>query len=404
MRKKKAILIVLDGVGCGNAPDAAAYGDEGANTLGHVAEASRPALPHLRGLGLGHLAGAGFAPDPKVQGAYGVCREMSAGKDTTTGHWEIAGVSLQTPFPVFPDGFPREVMDAFERATGRGSLGNRAASGTEIISRLGDAHLATGKPIVYTSADSVFQIAAHEECIPPEELWRMCEAARAILTGPYAVGRVIARPFTGRSGAFTRTGNRRDFSVPPPGDTLLDILSRSGCDVAGVGKIEDIFAHRGLTLSDHASGNSACVAATLAMMARPLDGLIFVNLVDFDMLYGHRNDARGFARALEEFDAALPAIMAAMGEDDLLLLTADHGCDPLFPGTDHTRENVPLLCWQKGIAPVDLGARRTFGDIASTILEMFELPDTLCGTSFLGKIQRGERCGNGTDRRRGQGH
>ncbi|MCL1965369.1 MAG: phosphopentomutase [Firmicutes bacterium] len=388
MRKKKTILIVLDGVGCGDAPDASAYGDEGANTLRHVLEAARPSLPNLRGLGLDHLQATGLEPAREIWGAYGVCQEASAGKDTTTGHWEIAGLRLEKPFPLFPDGFPKEVMEAFERAVGRGSLGNYAASGTEILVQLGEEHMRTGKLIVYTSADSVFQIAAHEEIIPPEDLWRICETARAMLKGPYAVGRVIARPFAGQPGAFTRTGNRRDFSVLPPGDTLLDILSRTGHDVIGVGKIEDIFAHRGLTASDHASGNPACVAAMLEAIKKPTDGLIFVNLVDYDMLYGHRNDVQGFAAALEAFDAALPEIMAAMGPDDLLILTADHGCDPTFPGTDHTRERVPLFCWRPGLMPVNLGARQTFGDIASTILEMFELPNTLFGTSFYGLLQR----------------
>ncbi len=382
-RKKKAVLIVLDGVGCGNAPDAHLYGDEGANTLLHVATAMRPSLPNLCALGLGNIAGTGFAPSPAPSGAYGRCREKSAGKDTTTGHWEIAGLSLSTPFPVFPNGFPPEVMEPFERAIGLGTLGNFAASGTEILERLGPEHLRTGYPIVYTSADSVFQIAAHEAVLPPKELWRICEIARSLLVGPYAVGRVIARPFVGEPGAFVRTGNRRDFSVVPPGDTLLDILSRNGLDTLGVGKIEDIFAHRGLTGSDHASGNPACIVATLSMMERDVHGLIFVNLVDTDMLYGHRNDAEGFARALQAFDAALPSIMARMRGDDLLLLTADHGCDPGFPGTDHTREQVPLLCWSPSLPKgVSLGDRSTFGDIASTVLDAFGLPNTLCGTSF----------------------
>ena len=246
----------------------------------------------------------------------------------------------------------------------------------------------TGKPIVYTSADSVFQIAAHEDIIPPQELWHICEIARGILVGPYAVGRVIARPFTGKPGAFVRTGNRRDFSVLPTGDTLLDVLSRNGFDVAGVGKIEDIFAHRGLTKSDHASGNPACIASMLTMMEEPLNGLLFVNLVDFDMVYGHRNDVPGFARALEEVDRAVPKIMEKMGPDDLLIFTADHGCDPAFPGTDHTRECVPLLCWRPGLAPVNLGTRSTYGDIASTILEMFGLPNTLSGTSFYAQLNK----------------
>lgn len=389
MRKKKAILIVLDGVGCGNAPDAKAYGDEGANTLRHIAEAFHTQLPNLCALGLGHIEDSGYAPAENLCGAYGRCVEWSAGKDTTTGHWEITGLKLEKPFPTYPDGFPREVMEAFENAVGRGALGNYASSGTEILVRLGEEHMRTGKLIVYTSADSVFQIAAHEDVIPPEELWDICKRARGLLTGRHAVGRVIARPFTGEPGAFVRTGNRRDFSLTPPGDTLLDVLSGHGFDVAGVGKIEDIFAHRGLTVSDHANGNPACISSMLSMMARELNGLIFVNLVDFDMQYGHRNDAAGFARALEAFDAVLPEIQACMGPEDLLIITADHGCDPLFPGTDHTRECVPLLCWGQAIRPVHLGTRATFADIASTILDNFGLENTLSGTSFRQAIQKG---------------
>lgn len=388
MGNKKAIIVVLDGVGCGNAPDAAAYGDEGSNTLGHVVELAQPDLPNLRALGIGNIPDVGFAPAKNVIGAYGRCAEKSAGKDTTTGHWEMAGLPVPVAFPVFPDGFPAEVMEPFEKAIGRGTLGNYASSGTVILDELGEEHMRTGKPIVYTSADSVFQIAAHEEVIPPKELWHICEIARGILVGPYAVGRVIARPFTGKPGAFVRTGNRRDFSVLPMGDTLLDVLSRNGFDVAGVGKIEDIFAHRGLTKSDHASGSPACIASMLAMMEEPLNGFLFVNLVDFDMVYGHRNDVKGFARALEEVDRAVPQIMEKMGPDDLLIFTADHGCDPAFPGTDHTRECVPLLCWKPGLVPVDLGTRSTYGDIASTILEMFGLPNTLSGTSFYAQLKK----------------
>lgn len=382
MRNRKAILVVLDGVGCGNAPDAAAYGDEGANTLRHVAEQAAPSLPNLRSIGLGNIPDTGFAPDAEMRGGFGRCQERSAGKDTTTGHWEMAGIITEKPFPVFPDGFPPEVMEPFEAAIGRGTLGNYASSGTVILDVLGEEHMRTGKPIVYTSADSVFQIAAHEEIIPPEELWHICGIAREILRGPYAVGRVIARPFIGTPGAFQRTGNRRDFSLVPPGDTLLDLLKRAGYDVAGVGKIEDIFAHRGLTESDHAAGNEACIASMLARLERPLSGLLFVNLVDFDSVYGHRNDVQGFARALEAVDRAVPLIQAQMGPEDLLLFAADHGCDPAFPGTDHTREMIPLLAWSPGIAPVDLGVRATYGDIAATVLAMFDLPNPLIGTSF----------------------
>lgn len=374
-------MIVLDGVGCGSAPDAADYGDEGANTLRHVVEAAHPDLPNFRTLGLANIPDTGLQSDPKAVGAWGRCREQSAGKDTTTGHWEMAGLITEKPFPTF-EHFPPEVMEPFEQAIGRGTLGNYASSGTEILTVLGEEHMRTGKPIVYTSADSVFQIAAHEEVIPAEELWRICEIARGILVGPYAVGRVIARPFIGEPGAFTRTGNRRDFSVVPPTDTMLDVLKREGFDVAGVGKIEDIFAHRGLTLSDHAAGNEACIVSTLEMLDKPLNGLVFVNLVDFDSVYGHRNDADGFARALEAVDRAIPAILEKMGPDDLLMFTADHGTDPGYPGTDHTREYVPLVAYRKGVAPSDLGTRATYADIAATILEMFGLPNTLAGTSF----------------------
>lgn len=387
-KPRKVILIVLDAVGCGNAPDAAAYGDAGSNTLLHVAEAARPSLPNLCALGIGNIPDTGFPPCAQPAGAYGRCFERAKGKDTTTGHWEIAGLTLEEPFPVYPDGFPPEVIAAFEAAAGRGAIGNCAASGTEIIDRLGPEHLATGKLIVYTSADSVFQIAAHEEIVPPDELWRVSRAAREILTGAHAVGRVIARPFVGQPGAFRRTGNRRDFSFAPPRDTLLDILKGSGKDVLGVGKIEDIFAHRGLTGSDHAAGNPACVASLLSMAEKPTDGLIFANLVDTDMLYGHRRDPHGFARSLEAFDAALPEIQARMGANDLLMLTADHGCDPTYAGTDHTRESVPLLCFGQRVRPVNLGSRATFGDIASTVLDAFGLPNTLGGESFLSAIQR----------------
>ncbi len=387
MQGKRVILIVLDSVGCGNAPDAAQYGDAGANTLRHIAEKCSPSLPNLERLGLGNIPDTGFTPCPHPTGLYGRCIERSAGKDTTTGHWEIAGLPLRTPFPTYPHGFPPEVIDAFCKATGRGVLGNYPASGTAIIDELGVEHIQTGKLIVYTSADSVFQIAAHEEIVPPQELWHICQQARDLLQGEHGVGRVIARPFIGKPGAFVRTGNRRDFSLTPPSDTLLDVMQRSGLDVWGVGKIEDIFAHRGLTQSDHAAGNPACIQSLLAMMRKPMSGLIFVNLVDYDSLYGHRRDVEGYARALEAFDAALPEIVGLMGEDDVLMLTADHGCDPTYMGTDHTREMVPLLCYKRGVTPQALGTRDTYGDIASTILVYFGLENTLCGASFAALLQ-----------------
>lgn len=388
MKNKKAILIVLDSVGCGNAPDARAYGDEGANTLRHIAETAHPRLPNLEAMGLGNIPDTGFSAAECPNGLYGRCMECSAGKDTTTGHWEIAGLSLETPFPTYPEGFPDDVIEAFEKAVGRGTLGNCTASGTEIIERLGEEHLRTGKLIVYTSADSVFQIAAHEELVPAPELWRICETARALLQGKHGVGRVIARPFIGKHGAFKRTGNRRDFSLTPPSDTMLDRMSRAGLDVWGVGKIEDIFAHRGLTDSVHSAGNPACIETLLSMMQKDMNGLIFVNLVDFDSVYGHRRDPVGYAKGLEEFDAALPQIISLMGEDDVLMLTADHGCDPTYRGTDHTREMVPLLCWGHGIKPQALGTRESYADIAATLLEYFGLENTLGGESFAEMLKK----------------
>lgn len=388
MKNKKAILIVLDSVGCGNAPDARSYGDEGANTLRHIAETAHPRLPNMEAMGLGNIPDTGFCAAECPNGLYGRCMERSAGKDTTTGHWEIAGLSLETPFPTYPEGFPDDVIEAFEKAVGRGTLGNCTASGTEIIERLGEEHLRTGKLIVYTSADSVFQIAAHEELVPAPELWRICETARALLQGKHGVGRVIARPFVGKPGAFKRTGNRRDFSLTPPSDTMLDVMSRAGLDVWGVGKIEDIFAHRGLTDSVHSAGNPACIETLLSMMQKDMNGLIFVNLVDFDSVYGHRRDAAGYAKGLEEFDAALPQIMSLMGEDDVLMLTADHGCDPTYRGTDHTREMVPLLCWGRRISPQALGTRGSYADISATLLEYFGLENTLGGESFAEMLKK----------------
>lgn len=384
MQMKKVILIVLDSVGIGALPDADRYGDAGAHTLRHVVNACHTRLPNLTRLGLCNIEGAGFgAPDGAPVAAYARMRERSAGKDTTTGHWEIAGVRLDRPFPTFPDGFPADFMRAFEARVGRGTLGNRPASGTAILEELGEEHLRTGKLIVYTSADSVFQVAAHEEIVPVEELYRICETAREMLQGDLGVGRVIARPFVGTPGAFVRTGRRRDFSMPPPRN-LLDALSEAGLTVFGVGKIEDIFAHRGLTDSDHASGNPACIASMLRTMERPFSGLLFVNLVDYDMLYGHRNDVQGYSDALEAFDRALPDVYDRMGPDDMLIITADHGCDPTHPGTDHTREHTPMLCYQKCAARgVDLGTRETFADISATILDFFGLSNPFTGESFL---------------------
>ena len=326
---KKAILIVLDSVGIGALPDAAAYGDAGADTLGHIINTSCPKIPNLMQLGLGNIDEIGFSTDvTEPRGCYGKMKEVSAGKDTTTGHWEIAGVQLAHPFPTFPAGFPQDFIEAFEKATGRGTLGNKPASGTAILDELGEAHIATGKLIVYTSADSVFQIAANEAVVPVEELYRYCEIARKMLVGELEVGRVIARPFVGeKAGSFKRTGNRRDFSAVPP-ETMCDILEKNGKTVYAVGKIEDIFCMRGITRSNHAAGNPACMEAAFAAMQEDFDGLLFVNLVDFDMVYGHRRDVQGYAGALEAFDAQIPRIKELMGEEDMLILTADHGCIP----------------------------------------------------------------------------
>ena len=385
---KKAILIVLDSVGIGALPDAAAYGDAGADTLGHIISACHPHIPNLMALGLGHIDGVSFpAAALEPVGCYGKMKEVSAGKDTTTGHWEISGVQLVRPFPTFPNGFPQSFIDAFEKATGRGTLGNKPASGTVILDELGEEHLRTGKLIVYTSADSVFQIAANEAIVPLEELYRYCEIAREMLKDELEVGRVIARPFIGeKAGAFTRTGGRRDYSAVPP-TTMCDLLTQNGKTVYAIGKIEDIFCMRGITKSNHAAGNPACMEAAFAAMKEEFDGLLFVNLVDFDMTYGHRRDVEGYARALEAFDVQIPAIKALMGDEDLLILTADHGCDPCHSGTDHTREHVPVLVYGKNAkAGVNLGVRDTYADLSATVLDFFGVRNTLKGTSMLSDI------------------
>ncbi|MCI6375656.1 MAG: phosphopentomutase [Clostridiales bacterium] len=385
---KKAVLIVLDSVGIGALPDAAAYGDAGADTLGHIINTCHPSLPNLMAMGLGNIDGASFpGAVPSPAAAYGRLREVSAGKDTTTGHWEIAGVQLSRPFPTFPNGFPQAFISRFEQAVGRQTIGNKPASGTAILDELGEEHIATGKLIVYTSADSVFQIAANEAVVPLEELYRDCEIAREMLSDELEVGRVIARPFVGeRAGAFRRTGGRRDFSAMPP-ETMCDALAAAGKTVYGVGKIEDIFDHRGITKSNHAAGNPACMEATFAAMKEDFDGLLFVNLVDFDMVYGHRRDVQGYARALEEFDRQLPQIQALMGDEDMLVLTADHGCDPCHTGTDHTREHTPLLVWGRRLRPgINLGTRQTYADISATVLDFFGVTKRLRGTSFLGQL------------------
>lgn len=381
---KRVVLIVLDSVGAGALPDAAAFGDAGANTLGHIAEKMPLNIPNLRKMGLGHLPSLSIAPDPHPVGAYGRAMEHSSGKDTTTGHWEIAGITLPRPFPTYPEGFPPEVIKAFEQAIGCQVLGNKPASGTAILDELGEEHMKTGCPIIYTSADSVFQIACHEDIVPLERLYEICRIARKQLQGEHAVGRVIARPFVGPGkGQFTRTAGRRDFSLEPIAPTMLDALSGAGLDVLGVGKIEDIFAFKGLTGSNHAAGNPACIDAALQYLDQNFHGLLFVNLVDFDMVYGHRRDVTGYGKALEAFDARLPEIMNRLTEDDLLIITADHGCDPTYSGTDHTREYIPILCWQAGQTQAHpLGTRKTYADLAATVCDCFGLPDRFSAESF----------------------
>jgi phosphopentomutase len=384
---RRIILIVLDSVGIGELPDAAAYGDEGSDTLGNINRLRSCRLPNLVRLGLANIRPIpNLAPAERPIGAYGKAALASKGKDTTTGHWEMAGIILETPFPTYPNGFPADVMRAFETAIGRRTLGNYATSGTEIIQVLGAKHMRTGFPIVYTSADSVFQIAAHEDVIPLEELYRICETARGILQGEHRVGRVIARPFVGEAGGFHRTAHRRDYAVEPPDGMLLDCLTARGVFTYGVGKIHDIFCGRGLSSYTKIENNADGIEKTLEAMEQYPEGLLFTNLVDFDMLYGHRNDVEGYARALEEFDVQLETLMGKMRPDDLLLITADHGCDPTTPSTDHSREYVPLLAYgPQARAGLDLGVRASLADLGQTIAENFgvRLPH---GTSFLAAL------------------
>ena len=385
---KKAVLIVLDSVGAGWLPDAALYGDEGANTLRHVAESMDLKVPNMRRMGLGHIPGLSIPPDPDAVGAWGRAAERSSGKDTTTGHWEIAGVSLSSPFPTFPDGFPEEVIRPFEEAIGTHVIGNKPTSGTAILDELGEEHMKTGFPIVYTSADSVFQIACHEEIYPLDRLYGMCRIARGQLQGRYGVGRVIARPFVGTGkGNFTRTPGRKDFSLEPTGRTILDALKENGMDTLAVGKIEDIFAMRGITSSVHSAGNPACIKTTLDYLHTDFNGLLFVNLVDTDMIYGHRRDPIGYGNALMAFDEKLPEMLDLLDEGDLMIITADHGCDPTFRGTDHTREYIPILCRVKGMKGLrPLGDRASFADIAATVAQYFGLSDRFGAESFLDRL------------------
>ena len=388
----RVVLIVLDGVGVGAAPDAAAYGDEGAHTLAHVAESvGGLRVPNLEALGIGHLGAlAGVRRTAQPDGCFGKMAALSKGKDSTTGHWEMAGVVLEKPFPTYPNGFPSDVIDAFQQAISRKTLGNYAASGTTIVQEMGLQHLQTGSPIVYTSADSVFQIAAHEQVIPVEELYGMCRAARKLLAPPHQVARVIARPFSGEPGAFTRTNRRRDFSIEPPARTLLDELKSGGYPVIGIGKIDDLFTGRGLTRAVPAKSDQAALDETVRALQSIPRGLIFANLIEFDTLYGHRNDAAGFAQALQAFDARLPDILGRMQPDDLLCMTADHGNDPTRPGTDHTREYVPLLVYGARMSRgVNLGTRKSFADLGQTIAEALGSKRLAWGESFLHVVMPG---------------
>jgi phosphopentomutase len=382
------VLIVLDSAGIGEMPDAAAWGDAGSDTLGHILDSREVRLPNLQSYGLGNIRPlSNLPPIENPRGSFGRCALRSNGKDTTTGHWEMAGIILERAFPTYPQGFPPAIIDRFIReANVPGILGNVPASGTEIIKELGEEHVRTGKPIVYTSADSVFQIAAHEEVIPVPRLYEICETARNILRGEDEVGRVIARPFLGRTGEFRRTENRHDYAVPPPRENLLVALSESNLDVVCVGKVASIYDSAGVTLDLTAKNNNQSIDQTINALKQDTRGLIFSNLVDFDMLYGHRRDTEGYARALEHFDARLPEIEAAMSERDVFILTSDHGNDPTFPGTDHTREYSPLIVYGKGArAGVDLGIRSSLSDIGQTIADNFGLKLT-AGESFLARI------------------
>jgi len=386
----RVLLIVLDGAGIGAMPDAPDWGDAGADTFGHILESRTVRLPNLQRYGLGNIRPlAGLAPLDHLTGSYGRCALRSNGKDTTTGHWEMAGIILDHAFPTYPNGFPASVIDRFVRETSvPGILGNVPASGTEIIKVLGDEHVKTGKPIVYTSADSVFQIAAHEEVIPLDRLYEICEIAREILDGEHRVGRVIARPFLGAPGAFYRTENRHDYAVPPPRQNLLPALADEDLDVVCIGKIASIYDSMGVTKDLTAKNNEQSIDQTIKALSDSTRGLIFSNLVDFDMLYGHRRDTEGYAKALEHFDKRLPEIESAMRDDDVMMITADHGNDPTFRGSDHTREYAPLLVYGKSARPgVDLGTRSSLADIGQTIAENFGLNLT-AGTSFLSDLTK----------------
>lgn len=378
---KRVILVVMDSFGIGEMPDADKFGDVGTNTLKSCTNSSYFRADYLKKFGLYNIDGVDYLPDEMDQmGACARLTEKSMGKDTTIGHWEIAGLVSEKALPTYPKGFPDEVLDEFKKRSGRGVLCNKTYSGTEVIKDYGDEHVATGDLIVYTSADSVFQIAAHEEVVPLETLYEYCRIARDILQGEHGVGRVIARPFIGSNGQYTRTTNRHDFSLLPPSDTMLDVISRSGLASIGVGKIKDIFAGRGLTEYTYSAGNADGIDKMLGYLDKDFDGLLFVNLVDYDMLYGHRRDVDGYAKAIAYFDDRIPEIMSKMKDDDILMITADHGCDPAYlKTTDHTREYVPLVMYGKNVRPVNHGTRDSFADISATILDYLGIENTLAG-------------------------
>ncbi|HJD45559.1 MAG TPA: phosphopentomutase [Candidatus Mediterraneibacter norfolkensis] len=381
---KRVFLIVLDSVGIGEMPDVAEYGDEGSNTLKAASTSSYFSMPSMQKLGLFNIEGVDCRPPVSgFRGAVARLTESSKGKDTTIGHWEIAGIISDSPMPTFPHGFPDNLIHALEEQTGRKVLCNKPYSGTDVIRDYGEEHMKTGALIVYTSADSVFQIAAHESVVPIDELYHCCEIARALCTGSYGVGRVIARPFEGTPGNFRRTSRRHDFSLVPPHTTMLDVLKENGKSVLSVGKIYDIFAGKGITDFVRTSGNSEGIERTLEFLDKDFEGLCFTNLVDYDMLYGHRNDIDGYAKALTEFDERLPQIIEKLREDDILMITADHGCDPSTPSTDHSREYTPLVMYGKPLKQgINLGTRKTFSDIAATILEFMDLKGNINGSSF----------------------
>jgi phosphopentomutase len=382
----RVILIVLDSVGCGELPDAARYGDQGSDTLGNIHRRIPLRIPHLRSLGLDRVADLGAFTRSERPAAYGRMVESSAGKDSVTGHWEMMGIVLDQPFATFPNGFPQDLIESFQQRIGRRTLGNVVASGTEIIERLGGEHVRTGSPIVYTSADSVFQVAAHEDVIPVNELYRVCEVAFD-LVAPRRVGRVIARPFVGFEGSFVRTGNRHDYALTPPGDTLLDLLTKRGIPVTSIGKVSDLFAGRGIARALKSQTDSEGLDRVLDLMRREREGLVFANLVDFDTLFGHRNDVEGYAGNLERFDERLGEALTALRDSDLLIVTADHGNDPTTPSTDHSREYVPVLLTGLRVRPdANLGTRSTFADLGQTLAANFGVGPLASGTSFLEEI------------------